>query len=152
MYAGATWHEADEAAQAIMREVFQRWDNLEDPLAYARHGVISNFIKDKARGLNRIRHRLVERGAGTAEGRENPHLTVLENREWVMQILQSLSPGQREVMAFIIDGFAPTEIAALLGRSPDAVRQSLRGARRRLKEVLRRERANEQPLEFTTCP
>src|SRR5262249_6366434 len=113
MYVGATWHEADEAAQAIMREIFQRWDNLENPLAYARQGVISNFIKEKARGLDRIRRRLVERGAGTTEGRESPDLTVWENREWVMQILWSLSPGQREVMAFIVDGFAPTEVAAL---------------------------------------
>jgi RNA polymerase sigma factor (sigma-70 family) len=152
MYAGATKREADEAAQAVMKEVLKHWSKLKDPLAYARRGVVSNYIKDKTRGLDRTRHRLVERGAGTAEGREDPNLTVWENREWVMQILQSLPPGQREVMAFIIDGFAPTEVAALLGRSPDAVRQSLCAARRRLKEVLRREQADEQQLESGTGP
>lgn len=61
-----------------------------------------------------------------------------------MQMLRSLPPGQRNVVAFIVDGFTPTEIAALLGRSPAAIRQSLHDARLRLVEGLKRERAAEQ--------
>jgi len=144
MYAGATRYEADEAAAAAMKEVLRRWDELHDPLAYARRAVISNFVKEKTRSLDRIRQRQVERHAGIAEGREDPGLTVWEDREWVMQMLRSLPPGQRNVMAFIVDGFAPTEIAALLGRSPAAIRQSLHDARLRLIEALQRERATEQ--------
>ncbi|OLE27776.1 MAG: hypothetical protein AUG44_09310 [Actinobacteria bacterium 13_1_20CM_3_71_11] len=144
MYAGATRHQADEAAAAATREVLRRWDELDNPLAYARRAVISNFIKEKTRDLERDRRRQLERNAGTSEGREDPGLTVWENREWVLQMLRSLPAGQRDVMAFIVDGFTPTEIATLLGRSPAAIRQSLHDARLRLKETLRRERADEQ--------
>ncbi len=144
MYAGATMHEADEATAAVMKEILRRWDEVDDPLAYARRAVVSNFVKEKTRGLDRVRRRQVERGAGTVAGREDRSLTVWEDREWVMQMLRSLPPGQRDVMAFIVDGFTSTEIAALLGRSPDAVRQSLCGARQRLKEALQQEHANEQ--------
>lgn len=144
MYAGASRHEADEATATAMKEVLMRWSKLENPLAYARRAVISNFLKEKTRNLDRIRRRQVEKHAGTAECREDPGMTVWEDREWVMQMLDSLPPGQRDVMAFIVDGFTPTEIAALLGRSPAAIRQSLRDARLRLTEALRRERAAEQ--------
>lgn len=144
MYAGANRHEADEATAAAMKEVLRRWDELDDRPAYARRAVISNFLKEKTRNLDRVRRRQVEKHAGTAEGREDPGMTVWEDREWVMQMLRSLPPGQRNVMAFIVDGFTPTEIAALLGRSPAAIRQSLHAARQRLTEALQRERAAEQ--------
>jgi RNA polymerase sigma-70 factor (ECF subfamily) len=144
MYGGATRHEADEAAAAAMKEVLRRWDELDDPLAYARRAVVSNVIKEKTRNLDRVRRRQVEQSAGTVEGREDPNLTVWEDREWVTQMLRSLARGQREVVAFIVDGFTPTEISALLGRSPAAIRQSLHDARLRLKETLRRDQADEQ--------
>lgn len=144
MYAGANRHEADEATATAMKEVLQRWGKLENPLAYARRAVISNFLKEKTRNLDRIRRRQVEKHAGTAESREDPGMTVWEDSEWVMQMLNSLPPGQRNVMAFIVDGFTPTEIAALLGRSPAAIRQSLHDARLRLTEALQRERVAEQ--------
>ncbi len=150
MYAGATKHQADEAAATAMRDVLRRWGELDDPLAYARRAVISNFIKEKTRGLDRVRRRQVELGAGTAEAREDPGLTVWEDREWVMQMLRSLPAGQRNAMAFIVDGFTPTEIAALLGRSPEAIRQSLHDARLRLKEALQRERAEQTPQSGTS--
>jgi DNA-directed RNA polymerase specialized sigma24 family protein len=144
LYAGATRHEADEASAVAMSEVLRRWGEIDNPLAYARRAVVSNFIKEKTRDLDRVRRRQVERSAGTADGREDPDLTVWEDREWVMQMLLSLPAGQRNVMAFIVDGFAPIEIAALLGRSPAAIRQSLHDARRRLIEALQREQAAEQ--------
>jgi RNA polymerase sigma-70 factor (ECF subfamily) len=39
---------------------------------------------------------------------------------------------QREVMWWVIDGLKPSEIALLFGKTPEAVRQSLHAARRRL--------------------
>lgn len=136
MYAGATWHEADEAAQVAMQEIMRRWCELDHPLAYARRATISNVVKAKTRDLDRDRRQLVKRNEGTPEGREDPGLTVWCDHEWVVQILETLPAGQRDVMAFIIDGFTPTEIASLLGRSPAAVRQSLHAARLRLKTAL----------------
>ncbi|MCO1593846.1 sigma-70 family RNA polymerase sigma factor [Micromonospora sp. RHAY321] len=145
MYAGATRHEADEAVATTVKEMLARWDTIDDHVAFARRAVISNFLKEKTRNLDRIRRRQVEKRAGTAESREDPGMTVWEDREWVMQMLNSLSPGQRSVMAHMVDGFTPTEIATALGRSPDAIRQSLKEARARLKEACQREWAAEQP-------
>lgn len=152
MYAGATRQEADEAAAAAMQEVLRRWGELDDPLAYARRAVVSNFLKERTRNLDRVRRRQVERAAGIAEGRTDPNLTVWEDREWVLQMLRSLPPGQRAVLAFIVDGFTPTEISNLLGRSPEAIRQSLHDARLRLKAALQREAADQQQPRPSTSP
>jgi DNA-directed RNA polymerase specialized sigma24 family protein len=61
---------------------------------------------------------------------------VWEDQEWVVQVLSSLPAGQRAVMALVVDGFTPAEIAVRLGRSPAAVRQCLMAARRRLRETV----------------
>jgi RNA polymerase sigma factor (sigma-70 family) len=149
-YAGASRHEAEEAAAEAMREVLEHWARLDDPLAYARRAAVSNFLKEKTRGLNRIRRRQVERGAGTAEAAEDPNLTIWENNQWVIRMLASLPRGQRDVMALIVDGFTPPEIATLLGRTPAAIRRSLCDARRRLTETMRQEHLAEQQAGWTT--
>jgi len=144
MYAGATREQAEEATQKAMHEVLRRWDDIGDQAAYGCRAVISNFIKAKTHGLDRIRVRQVERGAGTALGRDDAALTMWEDREWVIFLLNSLPTEQRKVMAFVVDGFSPSEIAVMLGRSPEAVRQSLLEARKRLKQAIKDEGAAEQ--------
>jgi RNA polymerase sigma factor (sigma-70 family) len=133
MYAGATKPEADEAVSLAMAEVLRRWDELKDRPAYARKAVISNFIKIRTRGLDRTRVKQLQFRAGTPQYRDDQSLSYWEDKQWVTQLLNSLPPKQREVMACMVDGFEPYEIAVLLGRSPDAVRQSPEEARRRLK-------------------
>jgi RNA polymerase sigma factor (sigma-70 family) len=132
LYAGATYHEAEEAAAAGMEEVFRRWDQISSPLAYARRAALTSFLKEKERGPDRVRHRMAGHAEARQEGAEDAGLTVWEDRQWIVQILSSLPPAQREVMAFITDGFTPTEIATLLGKTPAAVRQNLHAARARL--------------------
>jgi DNA-directed RNA polymerase specialized sigma24 family protein len=64
-----------------------------------------------------------------------------------------LSDGQRTVMALVIDGFEPTEIAERLGKTPEAVRQSLRAARTRLQHHLQEQQASqgaERPASSST--
>jgi DNA-binding NarL/FixJ family response regulator len=123
MYAGATGMEADEATQTTMGELLSRWANLDD------------------RGQDRLRVRQMRRTPAGPPARDTPALTLWEDREWVLQLLASLPPEQGKVMAFVVDGFKPAEIADLLGRSSDAVRQSLREARIRLRRALESEQA-----------
>jgi RNA polymerase sigma factor (sigma-70 family) len=132
LYAGATYHEAEEAAAAGMEEVFRRWEQISSPLAYARRAALTSFLKEKERGPDRVRRRMAGHAEARQEGNEDAGLTIWEDRQWVAQVLSSLPPAQREVMAFITDGFTPTEIATLLGKTPDAVRQNLHAARARL--------------------
>lgn len=132
LYAGATYHEAEEAAAAGLEEVFRRWDQVRSPLAYARRAALTSFLKEKERGPGRVRHRMAGHVEARQEGAQDAGLTIWEDRQWVRQVLSSLPPAQREVMAFITDGFTPAEIATMLGKTPQAVRQNLHAARTRL--------------------
>ncbi len=85
-----------------------------NPRPYARGTPISNLIKSKQRGLQRIRKRLAQRGDVSFE--------------------QDLDPG--EVLACMADRFTPQEIAELLGKTEAAGRQNLRAARRKLASCL----------------
>lgn len=55
-----------------------------------------------------------------------------EQERLVLRALAGLPVKQRQVLAWTIDGYAPGEIAAVLGEDPAAVRQNLRRARRNL--------------------
>ncbi|HMH90225.1 MAG TPA: sigma-70 region 4 domain-containing protein [Streptosporangiaceae bacterium] len=53
-----------------------------------------------------------------------------------MQLLESLPPAQREVLACMVDMFPRKEIAQLLGKTDAAVRQNLHAARKSLVSYL----------------
>jgi RNA polymerase sigma-70 factor (ECF subfamily) len=94
------------------------------------------LIKNKERGLKRIRERLIQLGAVPPEHDLDPALTAPEQQEWVTRLLKSLPPAEREVLAFVVDGFTPQEIALLLGKTNAAVRQNLYAGRTRLRKNL----------------
>jgi RNA polymerase sigma factor (sigma-70 family) len=129
IFAGANPQEAEDALSAAMTEVLQRWDAIENPRAYARRAAISNLIKNKQRGLLRIRDRLIRQGHVPAAQELDSGLSAWEEQEWVTQLLKSLPPAQREVLACVVDDFTQQEIAQLLGKTEAAVRQNLRAAR-----------------------
>jgi RNA polymerase sigma factor (sigma-70 family) len=130
MYLGATKVEAEDAVAASMAEVLRRWEEISDPLAYARRATQSNFLKEKTRPA-RLISRLIERGE-VACGYQDAALTVWEDSQWVKQLLDPLPPAQREAITGFMDGYSHAEIARLLGKDPAAVRQNFRAARRRL--------------------
>lgn len=132
MSVGATLEEARDAAASAMEEVLRRWNEIDAPLAYAKRATLSNFYKEKERGLDRTRSRLKQGAEARRDGAEDPGLNIWEDEQWVTQILDSLPPAQRAVLALVVDGFTPTEIAQMLGKTADAVRQNLHAARTRL--------------------
>jgi RNA polymerase sigma factor (sigma-70 family) len=136
MFAGGNQYEAEDAVSAALEEVLRRWDSIEDPRAYARRAAISNLIKNRQRGQRRLQARMIQRGDYQPERDLDPGLTVWEEQEWVMQLLDSLPPAQREVLACMVDMFTPQEIAQLLGKTEAAVRQNLCAARKSLTSYL----------------
>jgi len=136
IFAGGNPHEAEDAVSAALEEVLRRWDRIENPRAYARKATISNLIKNKQRGQRRIRDRMIQRGDYQPEQDLDPALTVWEEQEWVMQLLESLPAAQREVLACMVDMFPRKEIAQLLGKTDTAVRQNLCAARKSLVSYL----------------
>jgi RNA polymerase sigma factor (sigma-70 family) len=136
IFVGARGQKAEDAVAAAMEEVWRRWGEVDEPLAYGRRATVSNFLKEKERGLARVRRRMAERREVMQETAGIDALSVWEDRQWVTQLLQALPLAQREVMACIVDGFKPAEIAILLGKTPEAVRQNLHAARERLRLTL----------------
>jgi RNA polymerase sigma factor (sigma-70 family) len=136
IFAGGNPHDAEDAVSAALEEVLRRWDRIDNPRAYARTATISILIKNRERGQQRIRDRIIQRGGHPAEHDLDPGLTVWEEQEWVMQLLESLPPAQREVLACMVDMFPRKEIAQLLGKTDAAVRQNLCAARKSLVSYL----------------
>jgi len=136
MFAGGSFQEAEGVVSDAMTDVLGRWDSITNPQAYALRAAIRYLIKSKQRGLARTRDRLIQRGDVAPEQDLDAGLTAWEEHEWVMLLLKSLPPAQREVLAFMVDSLTGQEIAQLLGKTEAAVRQNLCAARKRLKARL----------------
>lgn len=136
MAAGATPDEADEAVDQTMEEVLRRWRQLEHPRGFARRAVVTNFVKRKMRDRERL-VRTIEGGHVTPQCEDDRGLNVWEDKQWVDQLLERLPPAQRDVMRYVVDGLRPSEIADLLGKTPEAIRKNLQLARERLRPLVR---------------
>lgn len=146
MYMGATVPQAEDAVQKTMEEMLRQWPIQGEPLAYARKATVHNFIKEKTRGPQRVARRLAEKGhVPRQEGAEDPGLTVWEDSQWVDQVLAGLPPAQRQVMECVVRDIDPGAIAAVLGKTKEAVRRSLCDARARLRRELNPDGTPKQP-------
>jgi RNA polymerase sigma factor (sigma-70 family) len=142
----------DEAAPAVdeaMADVLRRWRQIENPRAYARTAVLRNLVKTRVRDGDRLR-RTIAGGQVTPEGTDDAGLTIWEDEQWVTQLLDALPPAQRDVMVGLYGGMTTAEIADLLGKTPEAVRQTLRRARAVLREELARQSNEGSPSPGTT--
>lgn len=129
-YAGATKEVAEDAVTKAMCDTLKDWQRLEDPLPWAKKAVFRAFLKDKARGMDRVRERLVQRGAHPPLEGPDQNLTDWEQWQWIKKLLLDLlTPEQRRVMGLLLEGYTPKEIAALTGISYAAIRQRIRVAR-----------------------
>jgi RNA polymerase sigma factor (sigma-70 family) len=143
MAVGATVDEAEDAANETMAYLYQRWDGIIDPRAYARRVVVNSVVKTRKRDGERLR-RTVADAHVTPAADGGTALSAWEDRQWVVQHLQALPPAQREVMACVVDDMSSAEIAAVLGKTATAVRKNLQWARERLRHELAEEQQRER--------
>ena len=136
IFAGATPEEAEDCLQQALKYVYEHWEQIENPRAYARKATISNLIKSRQRGPGRLLDKQIQQGDYWPEGAEDPGLTVWEQEEWVSGLLDSLPLAQREVMTYVLAEFSTGEIAGLLGKTEASVRQNLCAARKNLRRRL----------------
>lgn len=89
MYVVAAEEQAKDAVASALADLLRNWNRvgnphvekpIVDPFNWARRAAISNLLKEKERGLGRIRTQLVEKRAGIAEGEADAQLTVWENQ------------------------------------------------------------------------
>ncbi|WP_051153211.1 RNA polymerase sigma factor [Nocardia niigatensis] len=129
MWQGASLADASEVAQETMTKAMTCWADIRNPKAWTR------LVAGRA---------LVRRFASVdedpvAEVSERPallysdaDLDAWEQRQDVMAALAKLPPRQRQVMAWTLQEYTPSEIADTLQIAATAVRANLKKARRNI--------------------
>jgi RNA polymerase sigma factor (sigma-70 family) len=136
MWLGAGAEEAADISQETMTRAWQNWKAIDHPRAWVRIVASREYCRRVAachdEPTGEIPGHLLPSGAAADEaallGPE--HAKVLGG-------LRLLPPRQRQVMAWVYDGYAPAEIASFLGLDSGTVRVNLHKARETLKDLIR---------------
>lgn len=128
---GANRWEAQDAVAEGIREALRRWPELTHPVAWVRQAARSHWLKQRrASGQGEVEV-LVPDVAELSEGRaEDPELEAYELEEWFSGVLAQLPPARREALELSAQGLTPSEIAARVGKTPEAVRTALKLGRK----------------------
>ena len=130
MATGAGGDEAAEIAQVTFVKAFESWDVIRVPRAWIRRVAVNELTAARQAARRQTPHATLPDAPVPVSTALAVELT--EEARQVLAALQELPPRQRQVMAWIIDGFGATEIARELGVSPESVRQSYAKARKNL--------------------
>ncbi|ROO61867.1 RNA polymerase sigma-70 factor (ECF subfamily) [Micromonospora sp. Llam0] len=133
LWMGAGLADATDIAQETMIEAYQSWPSIRHPRAWTRR-VASRRYGRRQFGQEVITEPELLSPLLSASA----DLCAWEQRHDVLRLLAMLPWRQRQVMAWTFDGYQPQEIAVELEITPEAVRASLKLARRALAEHLRR--------------
>lgn len=127
LHHGATLAVAADMAQEAMIRAHRYWGTIRSPRAYVRT-VAARALARRTASVPEVPvdevpepTSLLPRPDAYADWEEQ-HVTLA--------LLRSLPPRQRQVLAWTLDGYAPAEIAEQLSLSSEAVRASLKKARR----------------------
>jgi RNA polymerase sigma-70 factor (ECF subfamily) len=130
MKLGARQCQAEDIAAEAHAAAFKRWHAVQHPKAYVRQVASKIYFKDLT---------LLQR-EDPLEGALAPDaFDVAEHVaqcDLVLAAIRKLSPKQRAVMSWTIDGYPPVLIADELGIAPDDARKTLQRARENLKVLL----------------
>ncbi|MGM9386936.1 RNA polymerase sigma factor, partial [Streptomyces antibioticus] len=114
-----------------------RWSTIEHPRAWLRKVACRSWWRQHERNREDTADALPDLPGGLSPVTE---IELSEQAQRVLHAVKQLPAMQRAVMAFFLDGADTSEIAGALNMSEDAVRANASRARRRLKEILRFER------------
>lgn len=129
IYQGVPVRLAADLAQDAMTEAFRQWDDLDYPRAWIRTVAARTWHKRRADLDHEVLHSDVPAPMPLLT---DAQAETIAQRHSVLLTLNDLPLAQREVMAWTVDGYQPTEIAAILGKPPATIRSLLRQARQRL--------------------
>ncbi|GAA1794556.1 sigma-70 family RNA polymerase sigma factor [Luedemannella flava] len=132
LWQGASLVDAADVAQETMRRAFEYWHSIDQPTAWARR--VSS--REYARRMGSIEDLVDEVPAESVLLPDVTAATVVE-KSLLLNLLRRLPPRQRQVMAWIYDGYTPAEVADELKMTPATVRSTLRAARQALVRFLR---------------
>lgn len=141
---GARQSDAVEVAQETMALALDRWDRIDHPWSWARKVASRRYARRIGTAAEYPVAELPDWHSPLV--RNESDLDAVIERSEVLRILAALPPRQRQVMAWVYDGYAPIEIAEQLRMTPEAVRVALHKARRTLREAVNlRRRTKDAP-------
>jgi RNA polymerase sigma-70 factor (ECF subfamily) len=133
MSLGARPEEAADVTQEAMIRAYQGWKKINYPHRWVRVVATREYMRrlysDHEEPVGEIRGALLRPGVAAAD--EAAIVGPAQAR--VLEILRLLPSRQRQVMAWVYDGYTPKEIAEILELDPGAVRVNLHKAREALK-------------------
>jgi RNA polymerase sigma factor (sigma-70 family) len=132
VWQGANFADAANIAQETMTAAYRRWSEIDHPKAWARTAA----SRQLARHIASIEEDPVEPPEHNSLLPDSIDMRTWEQRHTILAALNHLSPRQRQVMAWTLDGYAPAEIASDLHISFDTVRANLTQGRRALTAYL----------------
>lgn len=125
--------DAEDCVAHAMVKLAERWDHVRDPRAYAMTIARRQLIdENKRRRLQAVSLVDVE----PALAADDPALTSWESGEVVANVLECLSEPQRRVVHLITQDHTSTEIAEMLGKKSNHVRQNTHQAKELLRLLL----------------
>jgi RNA polymerase sigma factor (sigma-70 family) len=151
-FGAAVWDsvpDAEEAAADAMHYLYRHWWRIPNKEAYARTMMVRAIGRLRKEAAQRAR--LLEHQAPAdlhAVDDDGTSVSVCVNRQWIIDLFETLPPVQRAVMIGFFDGVPTRDIAEALGKTEAAIRKNLQLARTRLQLELeqQRERDRERPL------
>jgi RNA polymerase sigma factor (sigma-70 family) len=129
LWQGARLPEALDIAQETMLAAHQHWQTIRHPEQWARR-VASRTLIRRATSTEEIPVEQIPDGRPLLAPQTN--VGDWEQQHDILRALAVLPPRQRQVMAWTFDGYSPSEIAAELQLTAEAVRSNLRKARQTL--------------------
>ncbi|MEU4180406.1 sigma-70 family RNA polymerase sigma factor [Streptomyces sp. NPDC026589] len=123
---GACVRDAADIAQESMTDAYRCWGDIEYPKAWV-HKAASRALVRKVAQIEELVEDVPE---PTSLLPRPDAIAEWEVRHDALLILRGLPPRQRQVMAWTLNGFTPTDIAHHLGLSAETVRANLKKARR----------------------
>ncbi|WP_275477356.1 RNA polymerase sigma factor [Streptomyces roseifaciens] len=133
MRAGATYEEAEDAAQDAMQELLRNWPGCKSPAGWVRKVAWHAYCKKAERNRRRL---ALESRSARLSGPASPDRAEPDEHEKVLEILRGLPPRQGQVLALHLDGYSAQETAELLSVKASTVRSNLRHAIATLRSLL----------------
>lgn len=135
MWLGAGAAEAADIAQVTMIRAWQGWARIEHPRTWVRKVASREYLRRIAACHEEP---AAEPGDLLRPGADGVEEAVMlgPQQAGVLELLRRLPARQRQVVAWIYDGYTPAEVAEILGLAPGAVRASLHKARESLRHYL----------------
>ncbi|MFE3270981.1 RNA polymerase sigma factor [Streptomyces sp. NPDC059215] len=130
---GASVQTAADIAQETMTHAYRRWDDITHPKAWV-HKAASRAL---VRKIASVEEPVEEVPEPTSLIPRPDAIAEWEAQHDALPLLRSLPPKQRQVLAWTLAGFTPTDIADHLDLPAENVRANLKKARRTAADYLK---------------